>query len=72
MQGLLRGVFARWSSESLTISGTKISRYENFTRIPNTLTVFALEIVLGQPASELLAGVYEAIRHAVQERARRG
>jgi transcriptional regulator with XRE-family HTH domain len=53
------------------VSGTKTSRYENFTRMPGALTVFALEIVFDQPASELFAGKYQAIRRAVQERARR-
>jgi transcriptional regulator with XRE-family HTH domain len=52
-------------------SGTKVSRYENFTRMPGPLTVFAFEIVFNQPASELFAGSYETIRLAVQERARR-
>jgi hypothetical protein len=52
-------------------SGTKVSRYENFTRMPNALTIFACEIVFNQPARELFAGSYEAIRHAVQKRARR-
>ena len=53
------------------LSGTKVSRYENFTRMPGVLTIFALEIVFNQPASELFAGSYDAIRLAVQERARR-
>jgi transcriptional regulator with XRE-family HTH domain len=53
------------------VSGTKISRYENFTRLPGALTVFAFEILFGQPASELFAGHYQAIRVAVQERAQR-
>jgi hypothetical protein len=53
------------------VSGTKVSRYENFTRMPGPLTVFAFEIVFNQPASELFAGNYQAIRLAVQGRARR-
>ena len=52
-------------------SGTKASRYENFARMPGALTVFAFEIVFSQPASELFAGHHEAVRLAVQERARR-
>lgn len=52
------------------VSGTKVSRYENFTRMPGALTVFAFEIVFNQPASELFAGSYEAIRLALQKRAR--
>jgi transcriptional regulator with XRE-family HTH domain len=50
---------------------TKVSRYENFTRMPVALTVFALETVFNQPASELFAGKYQAVRLAVQERAER-
>ena len=53
------------------VSGTKVSRYENFTRMPGALTVFAFEIIFNQPASELFAGSYQATRLAVQERARR-
>lgn len=52
-------------------SGTKVSRYENFTRIPGALTVFAFEIVFNQSASELFAGIHQAIRLAIQERAGR-
>ncbi len=48
-----------------------MSRYENFTRMPNALTIFACEIVFNQPSSELFAGCYEAIRRVVQERARK-
>jgi hypothetical protein len=50
---------------------TKVSRYESFSRMPIALTAFALEIVFNQPASELFAGHYQAIRVAVQKRARR-
>ena len=53
------------------VSGTKVSRYENFTRMPGALTVFAFEIIFNQPASELFAGSYQAVRLAVQGRARR-
>ena len=53
------------------VSGTKVSRYENFTRMPASLTIFAFEIVFNQPASELFAGSYDAIRLEVQKRARR-
>ena len=52
-------------------SGTKVSRYENFKRMPDPVTVFALEIVYRQPARELFAGSYDKIRASVQERARR-
>src|SRR5258708_8073266 len=53
------------------VSGTKVSRDENFTRMPGALTIFAFEIVFNQPASELFAGRYQAIRLAVQKPARR-
>ena len=52
-------------------SDTKVSRYENSGRMPVALTVFALEIVFKQPASELFAGSYQTIRVAVQKRASR-
>jgi transcriptional regulator with XRE-family HTH domain len=52
------------------VSGTKVSRYENFTRMPSALTIFASEIVFNQPASELFAGIYDEIRLEVQKRAR--
>lgn len=52
------------------VSGTKVSRYENFTRMPSAITIFACEIVFNQPASELFAGSYDAIRIAVQTRAK--
>jgi len=52
-------------------SGTKVSRYENLKRMPDAVTVFALEIVFNQPARELFAGSYDAIRASIQERARR-
>ena len=67
-QGLSQADVARLLGAA---SGTKVSRYENFTRMPGALTVFAFEIVFNQPASELFAGRYDAIRLAVQERARR-
>jgi hypothetical protein len=54
------------------VSGTKVSRYENFTPMPAALTVFACEIVFNQPASELFAGTYDAIRLAVQTRQAHG
>ncbi len=53
------------------VSGTKVSRYENLTRMPAVNTVFAYEVMFNQPASELFAGRYQAVRLAVQERARR-
>jgi len=53
------------------VSGTKVSRYENFARMPAVEMIFAYEIVFNQPASELFAGVYQAIRRSLQPRAKR-
>jgi len=53
------------------ISGTKVSRYENFVRMPAVETIFAYEIIFDRPASELFAGAYQAIRIAVQPRVNR-
>jgi transcriptional regulator with XRE-family HTH domain len=51
-------------------SGTKISRYEQFSRIPDLPTVFALEVIYGVPASELFAGIFDDARQKVEEHAR--
>ena len=55
-----------------TKSGTKISRYEHFARIPELETVFALEVIYGVPASELFAGIYAKAHRRVTERAAHG
>jgi hypothetical protein len=52
-------------------SGTKVSRYENFSRMPALITLWAFEIIFAQPSSELFAGTYEVIRRSVRTRARR-
>jgi transcriptional regulator with XRE-family HTH domain len=52
-------------------SGTKVSRYENFTRAPGPLTTFALLIIFNRPAADLFAGTYDAIRQKIRQRARR-
>jgi transcriptional regulator with XRE-family HTH domain len=54
-----------------TSSGTKVSRYETFRRMPSVSGIFAYEIIFNQPASELFAGTYHAVRHGVRARARR-
>lgn len=46
-----------------------VSRYERFRREPTLSTVFALEAVLGKPARELFAGVYERAEKQAAERA---
>ena len=53
------------------VSGTKVSRYENFSRRPSVAAIFAFEIVFNRPARELFAGSYEEVRLDVQERAKR-
>jgi transcriptional regulator with XRE-family HTH domain len=48
-----------------------VSRYENFKRQPSVVMIFAFEIIFNQPASELFAGSYEAVRRDIQTRAKR-
>lgn len=50
-------------------SGTKISRYEHYSRIPDLMTVFALEIIYGIPARDLFAGMYDEARRTTLRRA---
>lgn len=52
-------------------SGTKVSRYEMFRREPKLSTVFALEVILGRPARELFAGVFDEAEHQTVLRAQR-
>lgn len=52
-------------------SGTKVSRYENFSRMPAVKTIWACEVIFSQPAQEVFAGHYDEIRKAVRARARR-
>lgn len=52
-------------------SGSKVSRYENFKRIPAVFAIFAYEVVFSQPVRELFAGSYQKIRFLVQARAKR-
>jgi transcriptional regulator with XRE-family HTH domain len=54
-----------------TSSGTKISRYENFARLPSVGGILGCEIIFNQPASRLFAGAYEAAHKAVRARAKR-
>lgn len=49
--------------------GTKVTRYERFSRRPSVITVFAYEIIFDQPVRELFAGAYESVRQDVQTRA---
>lgn len=50
-------------------SGTKVSRYEMFSRLPDIRTVFALEAIYGIPASKLFAGIFDEARTKVHAHA---
>jgi hypothetical protein len=52
-------------------SGSKVSRYESFTRLPGVFAIFAYEVVFNQPVRELFAGSYHAVRVLVRARAKR-
>jgi transcriptional regulator with XRE-family HTH domain len=52
-----------------TKSGSRISRYENFSRVPDLVTVFAFEIIFGVPARELFAGIFDDARRLVEGQA---
>ncbi len=47
-----------------------VSKYEEGLRHPNLESLLALEIVLGQPARDLFAGVAERVTEDVMSRAR--
>ncbi len=49
--------------------GTKVSRYERFSRKPNLETLFAYEVVFGAPARELFAGAYQKVERRTLSRA---
>jgi transcriptional regulator with XRE-family HTH domain len=51
-------------------SGTKISRYENFDRIPPLETALAFEAVFKRPVSELFGGMYQKAERQVAGRAK--
>jgi hypothetical protein len=51
-------------------TGAKVSRYEQFSRQPNTRTVFAYEVIFRVPASDLFPGVYQKVEKATRVRAR--
>jgi transcriptional regulator with XRE-family HTH domain len=51
-------------------SGAKISRYENFTRVPGLETALALEAIYKRAASELFGGLYQKAERKVAERAK--
>ena len=50
-------------------SGTKVSRYERFSRQPNWATAAACEVVFQAPMRELLAGAYAKVEDTIKQRA---
>src|SRR2546428_4127187 len=50
-------------------NGTKVSRYERFSRKPNLETLFAYEVVFDAPARELFAGAYQKVEKRISNQA---
>ena len=50
-------------------NGSKISRYENFSRRPSPEAMFAYEIIFHVPVRELFAGIYQKVESDVLKRA---
>ena len=50
--------------------GNKVSRDENYSRIPTLETALAYEAMYGKPIRELFAGLYEQIARDVSSRAK--
>jgi hypothetical protein len=48
----------------------KVSRHENFARMPTLETALAYEAMYGRPVSELFAGLYEQAAQQVFARAK--
>jgi len=51
-------------------SGTKVCRYERFTRQPTLETALAFEVMFQKPVSELFGGLYQEVEEDVTARAR--
>jgi transcriptional regulator with XRE-family HTH domain len=51
-------------------NGAKVSRYERLQRVPTLQTALAYEAVLGVPARELFAGMFEEIQRTAKRRVR--
>lgn len=49
--------------------GSKVSRYEHFSRQPSLRTALTYEAIFGVAARELFAGLYENVRHRSAVRA---
>lgn len=52
-------------------SGTKLSRYEQFNRLPKIETVFACEAIFRVPSRDLFAGIFHEVEKAIKARARK-
>ena len=50
--------------------GGKVSRDENYSRVPTLETALAYEAIYGKPVRELFAGLYEQIAQEVSPRAK--
>jgi transcriptional regulator with XRE-family HTH domain len=50
--------------------GTKVCRYERFTRTPSLETALAYEVIYRRPVSELFGGLYQTIEQEVTTRAK--
>jgi len=50
--------------------GGKVSRDENYSRVPTLETALAYEAIYGKPVRELFAGLYEQIAQEVSSRAK--
>jgi transcriptional regulator with XRE-family HTH domain len=49
-------------------SGTKVSRYEQFNRLPSLQTVLAYQAILKTPANELFAGLFQQAQRQTDKR----
>jgi transcriptional regulator with XRE-family HTH domain len=50
--------------------GGKVSRDENYSRVPTLEFALAYEAIYGKPVRELFAGLYDEIAHEVSSRAK--
>jgi hypothetical protein len=50
-------------------NGSKVSRYEAFSRLPNPKTIFAYAIICRAMGRDIFAGVYQAVEKKVARRA---
>lgn len=50
-------------------SGTKVSRYEHFQRVPSLATIVAYEIIFKESLHSLLPGLYDEVQERIRTRA---